>query len=62
MACVESCRVYFLKGEAPLLFVVTPDKILIADAHALVFPPVLNGESAVQSGDRGGKFILPVHW
>ena len=36
--------------------------LLIADAHAFVFPSILNGEAAVQCGDRGGKFILPVHW
>ena len=61
-ACVTVINVKFVIQQAVFLSKVTQQGLLIADAHALIFPPVLNGQPTVQSGDRRGRFILPVHW
>jgi hypothetical protein len=61
-ACVTVINVKFIVQQAIFLGKVAKQGLLIADAHTLIFPPVLNGKAAVQGGNRWGQFILPVHW
>ena len=61
-ACVTVINVILIIQQAIFLSKVTQQGLLIADAHALIFPPVLNGQPTVQSSDGLRKLIFPVHW
>ena len=58
-SCVAIIHIIGIVRKAVVLGIVAEHGFLIADAHTFIFAPVLQGKTAVQSGDGMGRF--PVH-